>query len=57
MTTDAESKLMTLKERLEQGLYTVDTKKVADAILRSPLLLMLFSGAGGGHGTNQKLCS
>lgn len=41
MTTDAESKLMTLKEQLEQGQYTVDTKKVADAILRGPLWIML----------------
>jgi hypothetical protein len=43
MTTDAESKLMTLKERLEQGQYTVDTTKVADAILRNPLWIMLFA--------------
>jgi hypothetical protein len=45
MTTDAESKLMTLKERLEQGQYNVDAKKVADAIVRNPLwLLLLASG-------------
>jgi hypothetical protein len=44
MTTDAESRLMTLKERLEQGEYFVDTKKVADAILRSPLWIVLFAG-------------
>ena len=45
MTTDAESKLMTLKERLEQGQYNVDATKVADAILRNPLWIMLFGGA------------
>ena len=44
MTTDAESRLMTLKEQLEHGEYDVDTKKVADAILRSPLWIMLFAG-------------
>ena len=44
MTTDAESKLMTLKERLEQGQYNVDATKVADAILRNPLWVMLFGG-------------
>jgi hypothetical protein len=44
MTTDAESKLMTLKERLEQGQYNVDAKKVADAILSNPLWIMLFAG-------------
>lgn len=44
MTTDAESKLMTLKERLEQGQYNVDATKVADAILRNPLWIMLFGG-------------
>ena len=43
MTTDAESKLMTLKERLEQGQYNVDTKKVADAMLRNPLWIMLLA--------------
>ena len=43
MTTDAESKLMTLKERLEQGQYNVDATKVADAILRNPLWIMLFA--------------
>ena len=48
MTTDAESKLMTLKERLEQGQYAVDAKKVADAILRNPLWIMLFAGERGG---------
>ena len=36
---------MTLKERLEQGEYKVDTKMVADAILRSPLGIMLFGDA------------
>ena len=44
MTTDAESNAMTLKEQLEQGEYEVDTKKVADAILRNPLWLVLFAG-------------
>jgi hypothetical protein len=44
MTTDAESNVMTLKEQLEQGAYEVDTKKVADAILRNPLWLALFAG-------------
>lgn len=46
MTTDAESNVMTLKERLEQGEYTVDSEKVADAILRNPLWIMLFAGVG-----------
>lgn len=45
MTTDAESKVMTLKERLEQGQYDVDVKKVADAIVRNPLWLLLFASA------------
>jgi anti-sigma-28 factor FlgM len=44
MTTDAESKAMTLKEQLEQGEYQVDTKKVADAILRNPMWLALLAG-------------
>lgn len=44
MTTDAESSAMTLKERLEQGEYNVDAKKVADAILRNPLWVSLFAG-------------
>jgi hypothetical protein len=44
MTTDAESNAMTLKEQLEQGEYEVDTKKVADAILRNPMWLALFAG-------------
>ena len=43
MTTDAESRAMTLKEQLEQGEYEVDTMKVADAILRNPLWLMLIA--------------
>jgi hypothetical protein len=43
MTTDAESNVMTLKEQLEQGEYEVDTKKVADAILRNPMWLALFA--------------
>jgi len=45
MTTDAESNLMTLKERLEQGQYDVDATKVADAILRNPLWIMLFASS------------
>ena len=44
MTTDAESKVMTLKERLEQGQYNVDATKVAEAILRNPLWIMLLAG-------------
>jgi Anti-sigma-28 factor, FlgM len=43
MTTDAESKVMTLKERLDQGQYNVDAKKVADAIVRNPLWVLLFA--------------
>lgn len=35
---------MTLKEQLEHGEYNVDTKKVADALLRNPLWIMLFAG-------------
>ncbi len=35
---------MTLKERLEQGEYNVDTKKVADAILRNPMWISLLAG-------------
>lgn len=53
MTTDAESKLMTLKERLEQGQYTVDATKVADAIMRNPLWMLIFAGGS----SDQKLCS
>jgi Anti-sigma-28 factor, FlgM len=45
MTTDAESKLMTLKERLEQGQYNVDAKKVADAIVRNPLWRLLLASS------------
>ena len=45
MTTDAESKVMTLKERLEQGQYNVDAKKVADAIVRNPLWVLLFASS------------
>ena len=44
MTTDAESRLMTLKERLEKGEYRVDPAKVADAILRSPVAVLLLAG-------------
>ena len=36
---------MTLKERLEQGQYNVDATKVADAILRNPLWIMLFASS------------
>lgn len=43
MTTDAESNVMTLKERLEQGQYNVDATKVADAIVRNPLWVLLFA--------------
>jgi hypothetical protein len=53
MTTDAESRLMTLKERLEQGQYNVDATKVADAIVRNPLWIMLFV-AGGGHASDSR---
>ncbi len=35
---------MTLKERLEQGKYDVDAKKVADAIVRNPLWIRLLAG-------------
>lgn len=35
---------MTLKERLEQGKYDVDAKKVADAIVRNPLWILLLAG-------------
>jgi hypothetical protein len=45
MTTDAESNVMTLKEQLEQGRYDVDAKKVADAIVRNPLWLLLFASS------------
>ena len=37
---------MTLKEQLEQGEYEVDTRKVADAILRNPLWLTLLAAYG-----------
>lgn len=35
---------MTLKEQLEQGKYDVDTKKVADAILRNPVWIRVLAG-------------
>ena len=54
MTTEAESKLMTLKERLEQGQYHVDAKKVADAILRSPLWIMLSACEGTRQSTDSR---
>lgn len=50
MTKDEESTLMTLKERLERGEYQVDSRKVADAVLRSPLWILLLAGACGGQG-------
>lgn len=55
MTTDAESTLMTLKERLERGEYRVDPAKVADAILRHPLWILLLAGSA--QQRDQKLCS
>jgi hypothetical protein len=48
MTTDEESKAMTLKEQLERGEYQVDTKTVADAVLRSPLWILLTAGTAAG---------
>ena len=45
MTTDAESKVMTLKEILDQGQYNVDATKVADAIVRNPLWVLLFASS------------
>ena len=45
---------MTLKETLEQGQYTIDTKKVADAILRSPLWLMLLAGDDAGPSSDSR---
>jgi len=43
MPTDEESRLMTLKEQLERGEYNVDATKVADAVIRSPLWILLFA--------------
>ena len=40
---------MTLKEQLEQGQYNVDTKKVADAIVRNPLWNMLLAADEAPH--------
>ncbi len=37
---------MTLKEQLERGEYQVDATKVADAVLRSPLWILLLPSAG-----------
>ncbi len=37
---------MTLKEQLERGEYQVDAAKVADAVLRSPLWILLVAGSG-----------
>ncbi len=43
---------MTLKEKLERGEYQVDTKTVADAVLRSPLWILLTAGtAASGQGS------
>ncbi len=39
---------MTLKEQLERGEYQVDTKTVADAVLRSPLWILLTAGSAAG---------
>ncbi len=39
---------MTLKEQLERGEYQVDATKVADAVLKSPLWIVLFAGKSGG---------
>lgn len=46
---------MTLKDRLERGEYRVDATKVADAIVRRPLMWLLL--AGGQGRPDQKLCS
>ncbi len=54
MTTDAESQLMTLKERLEQGQYDVDATKVAEAILRNPLWIMLLANSGRGASSDSR---
>ena len=35
---------MTLKDRLERGEYRVDATKVADAIVRSPIVWLLLAG-------------
>ncbi len=40
MSKDAEPK-MSLKDQLDKGLYSVDAKKVADAIMHGPLGLLL----------------
>jgi hypothetical protein len=55
MTTDEESKLMTLKDQLERGEYRVDAVKVADAIVRSPLVWLLLAASR--RDLDQKLCS
>ncbi len=41
---------MTLKEKLEQGEYEIDARKVADAILRNPLWQALL----GTHGKDEQ---
>jgi hypothetical protein len=43
MSTEADSKLTVLKDRLDDGEYRVDTKQVADAVLRSPLASLLLA--------------
>jgi len=50
---------MTLKERLEQGSYEVDATKVAEAIVKSPLWMVLLAGGGRSlqRPDQQKLCS
>jgi anti-sigma28 factor (negative regulator of flagellin synthesis) len=39
---EAKSRVKELKEQLEKGSYQVDAKAVAEALLRSPLLLTLL---------------
>ena len=36
---------MTLKEQLERGEYHVDARKVADAVIKSPLWILLFAAS------------
>ncbi len=51
MSKEADSKLTVLKDLLAHDEYCVDTKQVADAMLRSPLaglLLALWGTRGGG---------
>ena len=52
MTTDAESRLALLRERLAEGEYSVDLREVAEAILRRPGGISLFQFRhSGGAGT------